>query len=197
MFRKSEKELLDKADSLQKEAKRIINSLGIISILEKVSEPHVVGSADNGLMVWPDIDINAYMEEVNLDEVLDQLKNFALLPTIQKVQFGNFRELRRDHLKNKTHFPKGYYIGLRSIQPSGEWKIDIWFGEKGTPINDYNIPRPEEITNKQRVAILGLKDMWIDKNGGYRDGVKSTDFYKAVLEEGVRSEDDFKNYIKN
>lgn len=43
--------LLKRADELQQEAKRIINELGIFSILKKISEPSIIGSAKNGLMV--------------------------------------------------------------------------------------------------------------------------------------------------
>lgn len=194
--RQKEEELLKCAKELQLEARRIIDELGIFSILRKISEPFFIGSIESGLMVWPDIDILAYMDKININKVSDLLKEFALLPMIQKVQFNNFRELRRDHIKSRMRFPHAYYIGLRSIQPSGEWKIDIWFGEKGTPINDYDLPDPKSITKEQRIAILKLKKAWLDKEGGYKDGVISTDFYRAVLEGGIMKEEKFKDYIK-
>lgn len=195
-LKKSGYELLKCADELQQEAKRIIDELGIFSILKKISEPSVIGSAKSGLMVWPDIDIEAYMDKLDINKVSDLLKEFVLLPTIQKVQFSNFRELRRDHLKNKARLPHGYYIGLRSIQPSGEWKIDIWFGKKGTPINDYDLPNNQSITEEQRITILKLKKAWLDEKGGYKDEIISTDFYKAVLGQGVMNIEEFKSYIK-
>jgi len=191
-----DKAILKEANDLHTEAKRIIEELGILSILKRISEPSVIGSAENGLMVWPDIDIQAYMDKLDINKVLDLLKGFALIPTIQKVQFSNFRELRRDHLKNKKRLPHGYYIGLRSIQPSGEWKIDIWFGEKGTPINDYELSNSKGLTKEQRIAILRLKKAWLNNEGGYIDGVISTDFYKAVLEYGIMDEERFRDYIK-
>ncbi|MDO8435829.1 MAG: hypothetical protein Q7S82_00375 [bacterium] len=198
MFAKqTDDELLKRAEKLQQEAMGIIDKLGIFSILKKISEPSIIGSAENGLMVWPDIDIHAYMKELDLDKVLDLLKEFALLPTIQKVQFSNFRELRRDHLKSKMRFPRGYYVGLRSVQPSGEWKVDIWFGEKGTPINDYDVLNLSSITKEQRAAILRIKKAWLDEKGGYKDGVISIDIYKAVLEHGIIDENNFKDYIKS
>jgi hypothetical protein len=192
----SDHEFLKRADELQREAERIINKLGIFSILEKISDPSVIGSVKNGLMVWPDIDIQAYMEEMDINKVTGLLKEFALLPTIQKVQLSNFREFRRDSLKSRARFPRAYYVGLRSIQPSGEWKMDIWFGKKGTPLNDYELPDPSGITEKQRVAILKLKKAWLDGKGGYKDGLISTDFYKAVLEYGAADEEGFRSYLK-
>jgi len=192
----SDYKLLKHASDLQQEAKRIIDQLGIFSILKEFSEPSFIGSAENGLMVWPDIDINAYMKELDLNKVTDVLKKFALLPTIQKVQFNNYRELRRDHLKRRVRFPHAYYVGLRSIQPSGEWKIDIWFGKTGEPLNDYDVPSSSNITEKQRITILKLKKAWLDDKGGYKDEAISTDFYKAVLEYGVTNKKEFKSYLR-
>ena len=190
-------ELLKSAEKLQREAKRIIDELGLFSILKKISEPSLVGSVENGLMVWPDIDIQAYMKKLNLDKVLNLLREFALLPTVQKVQFSNFRELRRDHLKDRKHFPYAYYVGLRSVQLSNEWKIDIWFWEKENPINNYNTANFLNITKEQKIAILRIKKAWLDEKGGYKDKIASVDIYKAVLERGITNENDFRNFIKN
>jgi hypothetical protein len=192
---KSDEEILKYAGNLQQEAKRVIKELGIFSILKKISEPSITGSIENGLMVWPDIDVLAYMKKLDLNKILDLFKEFALLPTIQKVQFNNYRELRRNYLKSRRRFPHAYYIGLRSIQPSGEWKIDIWIEETGTPINDYDVPSPSNITEEQRITILKLKNAWLDKKeGGYKDGIISTDIYKAVLEHGVKNAKEFQAY---
>ncbi len=193
----SDNELLRHADELQREAKKIINELGVVLILKKISEPVFIGSVKNGLMVWHDIDINTYMKELDMDKVAGILGEFALIPTIRKVQFNNYRELRRDHLKDRIRFPHAYYVGLRSIQPSGEWKIDIWFGEKGMAINDYNMPDSSDITREQKITILKLKKAWLDDRGGYKNGVLSVDFYKAVFERNVRNTKEFEDYLRN
>jgi len=195
-IRQTDEKLLKRAEELKKESHRIIDELGIFNILKKISEPYLIGSAENGLMVGRDIDIESYMDKFDIDKVLDLLKGLALIPTIQKVQFNNFRELRQDYLKTRRRFPHGYYIGLRSIQPSGVWKIDIWFGEKGIPLSDYKTPDSSKITKKQKAAILRIKNLWLAKEGGYKDEVNSIDIYKAVLEHGIMDEDNFRAYIK-
>ena len=194
--KQSDYELLKSASELQREAKHIIEELEIFSTLRKISEPSVVGSVENGLMVWQDIDIHTYMKKLDINKVAGLLREFVLLPTIQKVQFSNFREMRRDHIKNRAAFPRAYYVGLRSIRPTGEWKIDIWFGEIGKPLNDYYMPDFSKIAKDQRIAILKLKKLWIDEKSGYKDGVISVDFYKAVLERGVKNADEFRAYLK-
>ena len=122
------------------------------------------------------------------------MPRLALLPTIQKVQFSNHRELRRDHLKDKARFPHAYYIGLRSVQPSGEWKIDIWFAKKDD-IQEYKILE-RDVTDEQRQTILKLKKLWYIGDG-YRDGAIGIDFYNAVLKHQVKTSQDFECYLKN
>ncbi len=190
----TDQELLTKAKELQKEAMRVVKSLGVLDIIGKISEPEIVGSAKSGLMAVQDVDIHAYMETTDLKKVAALLPLFARMPTIQKVQFNNYRELRRDHRKDRVNFPHGYYVGLRSVEPSGEWKIDMWFGDRSA-FNDYYEFKLDKLTDEQRLAILRLKEEYKAEKG-YKDGAISTDFYKAVLEGNVRTLEDFQRYMQ-
>ncbi|MDP2664723.1 MAG: hypothetical protein Q8O97_02015, partial [bacterium] len=97
-------------------------------------------------------------------------------------------------LKDRIHFPHAYYVGLRTTQPSGEWKIDIWFGKRGE-VGDYDDSELNAITDEQRLSILRLKEEWKDGKG-YRDGVLSTDIYKAVMRAGIKDEEGFAEYLR-
>ncbi len=187
--------LVKQANQLQREAKLILNNLGLLKILKEISEPKIVGSMVSGLMVMKDIDIHTYVKKYNLKKILNLLPKLALLPTIRKAQFNNYREFRKDYRKDRVHFPHGYYIGLRSIQRSDEWKIDIWFIKEGED-RSFNDSRLQNLLDEQREIILKLKNLWLIKNG-YRNGISSIDFYKAVLDFEVKTEKDFENYLKN
>lgn len=189
-----DEQLIDRAKSLQKESQRILKELNLLAIIGEISEPEVVGSVKNGLMIMPDIDIHAWMEEVSLEKVASLLSTLAKMPTMQKVQFNNYRELRRDDRTDRIHFPHAYYVGLRTTQPSGEWKVDIWFGKRGE-VGDYDATELDTITDEQRLIILRLKEGWKDGKG-YRNGVLSTDFYKAVMRHGVKDGKGFIEYLK-
>lgn len=190
----TDEQLIVRAKSLQEEARRILEELDLLRIIGAISEPDVVGSVKNGLMIMPDIDIHAWMEEPSLEIVSDMLSTFAKMPTMQKVQFNNYRELRRDDRTDRIHFPHAYYVGLRTVQPSGEWKIDIWFGKRGE-VGDYDDSELNAITDEQRLSILRLKEEWKDGKG-YRDGVLSTDIYKAVMRAGIKDEEGFAEYLR-
>jgi len=188
-------ELITKANQLRKEAKLILNNLDLIKILKKISEPKIVGSLAYNLMLTRDIDIHAYVNEFSIEKILNLLPQLAILPTIRKVQFSNYREFRKDHRKDRIGFPHGYYIGIHSMQNHNEWKIDIWFIKKGEDKSFYN-PKLKNLSSKQREIILNLKNSYLGKNG-YKKGLLSIDFYKAVLDFGVKNKKDFENYIKN
>lgn len=190
----TDEQLITRAKSLQEEALRILEDLKLLSIIGKISDPEVVGSVKSGLMIMPDIDIHAWMEEPDLDAVANLFSMLVKMPTIQMVHFNNYRELRRDFRKDRINFPHAYYVGLRTTQPSGEWKIDMWFGKHGE-VGDYDDSELDAITDEQRLVVLRLKEIWKDGKG-YRDGILSTDFYKAVMRHDVKDEKGFVEYLK-
>lgn len=171
-----------------------MKELDLFAIIGTISEPELVGSAKNGLMIMPDIDIHAWMDEPDLGAVGNLLSTLTKMPTIQMVHFNNYRELRRDFRKDRINFPHAYYVGMRTTQPSGEWKIDMWFGKRGE-VGDYDATELDAITDEQCLAVLRLKETWKDGKG-YRDGVLSTDFYKAVMRHDVRDEKTFEEYMR-
>lgn len=189
----TDEQLIVRADSLQEEARRILRELDLLQVISAISDPEIVGSVKNGLMAVPDIDIHAWMEEPSLGIVSDMLSTLAKMPTLQKVQFNNYRELRRDDRKDCIDFPHAYYVGLRTTQPSGEWNIDIWFGKRGE-VGDYDDSELDTITDEQKLIVLRLKEAWKGSKG-YRDGVLSTDIYKAVMRHGVKDEKGFAGYV--
>lgn len=190
----TDEQLVARAKSLQEEAQRILQELNLLSIIGAISEPEIVGSVKNGLMIMPDIDIHAWVKEPDLGAVANLLPILTKMPTIQMVHFNNYRELRRDFRKDRINFPHAYYVGMRTTQPSGEWKIDMWFGKRGE-VGDYDATELDTITDEQRLVILRLKETWKDGKG-YRDGVLSTDFYKAVMRHNVKDEKEFIEYVK-
>lgn len=160
----TDEQLTTRAKSLQKESRRILEELNLLSIIGTISEPEVVGSAKNGLMIMPDIDIHAWMKEPDLGAVANLLTTLAKMPTIQMVYFNNYRELRRDFWKDRANFPHAHYVGLRTVQPSGEWKIDMWFGKRGE-VGDYDESELDAISDGQRLVVLRLKEAWKDGKG--------------------------------
>lgn len=87
----------------------------------------------------------------------------------------------------------GYYIDLRSVQGLNTWKIDTWFIKEAED-KFFNDSRLQNLSDEQRKTILKLKNLWFTEDG-YRDDVLSIDFYKAVLDFGVTTKEDFEHYL--
>jgi len=189
----TDEQLISRAKSLQVEADRILKKLNLLAVIGTISKPEIVGSAKSGLMTKPDIDIHAWMERPDLDTISNLLPVLAKVPTIQMVQLCNYLDYRRDYKTDRVDFPHAYYVGFRTMQPSGEWKVDMWFGEHGK-IGNYDDSELSVITDGQRLIILRLKDAWSEEKG-YKNGVISTDFYKAVMQHSVNDEKGFAEYI--
>ena len=52
----------------------------------------------------------------------------------------------------------------------------------------------QKLTPETRLIILRIKDMWW-KHPSYRQEVSSVDIYDAVLQHGVRTLDEFDQYL--
>jgi hypothetical protein len=78
-----------------------------------------------------------------------------------------------------------------------DWKIDMWSAP-----DDYDLPRgesfvqpmKESLTDETRLAILTLKEA---RSAGRLPEVISIDLYRAVLDGGVRTPDQFQQWLKS
>jgi hypothetical protein len=81
--------------------------------------------------------------------------------------------------------------------PGGRWKLDItiWLHDIGRP-HRMEAERMRDATLDQRLAILRLKDRW-QPGPRYPDPVGGVDVYRAVLEHGVRTEQQFSAHLRD
>jgi len=187
-------DLIANAEKLGSEAKKVVADLGLLELFSEVADPQLVGSVVYGLMYNRDIDIHAYVAEYDINKVAALLPRLAIKKSVQKVQFSNFREHRRDQFRKQSTLPHAYYVGMRTVQPSGEWKIDVWFARQ-EDVEEYTHPQLTKLSHEQRGTILSLKEAW-STGSSYRDEVMSVDIYRAVLESGIRTAEQFEQYVR-
>jgi hypothetical protein len=168
---------------IKREADELIVRSGLRELLHDYPSWFIGGSYSYDLMCWRDLDIYV------LDHVHDLHRCFAVAATITKrldVWKSRFTNNLQSH-------PKGYYWGLKfGNEREGAWKIDLWFmpQEDFTRHAEYSKRMKERLTEETRVAILLIKEAYW-RRPEYRDTITSDDIYRAVLDDGVRSVEEF------
>lgn len=184
--------LLRRQDALQSEARRVLDDLDLMAALIAAGQPVQIGSSVLGLMVWRDIDIHVYCDQVSADLAFETMRPLVSHPRITKLRYANWS----GPLATNT-LPDGYYWGARYRSDAGdEWKIDVWFllEDAPRPEHAYAERIKAQLTPEARLAILWIKDLW-HRLPSYRDTVVSLDIYDAVLNHGVRTPAAFEAYL--
>lgn len=166
----------------------MLKSSKLIEVLKKYGKVQFTGSYSFDLMLNGDIDIEVINPNFNKQKVGDTLSEI-----IQKGYFKGY--MFYDWVKfRKKKFPKGYYIGLKIRKNNIKWKIDIWCLKKENikkAIQVRNLIK-KSLTPQNKYNILKLKDF---RNKYYPD-IESVVIYEAVLNKGIKTIKDFKNYIQ-
>jgi len=181
-------ELLRRQGELQAQADAVVADLGLDVLLSALGEPVRTGSSALGLMVVPDIDITVACPSLDADAVVDVAARLARHERVRVVQF------RKDHGRWNAEpdaYPDGLYLGLKYRAGQGrdgagpEWNADIWFVDEPERQPDLGHVRalPERITPEARSAILMIKHS--------RPDYRSFDVYRSVLDDGVRTPEDY------
>jgi hypothetical protein len=193
-------DLLEQQKNLQKEAQSILEDLDLMNLLKKYGEPVIVGSMALGLMTWRDIDIEIIVDELKKEDLAEicmgLVKNFS-----RRLDFSVIDDRLR---KNK---PNSLYIGLKYFGediPNDSllganplaWKLDLHFllleDAKGRSTTE---ELRKKLTPEKIKTILEIKNV-IAKSPKHRKEIFSMDIYEAVLDRGVNSLEEFKEYLR-
>lgn len=80
-------DLLEQQSQLQKQAKEVLQTLGLISLLKKYGDPVIVGSMSLGLMTWRDLDIEVVMKKLDMDFIAEICAELVRKSS-RRVDFG-------------------------------------------------------------------------------------------------------------
>jgi hypothetical protein len=144
--------------------------------LSKYGDVSIRGSYELDLMLDGDIDIYIVNKKINKKYVIKILNELIMDEKFNGYFFYDF------YKKTRKCFPKGYYVGLKTVQSERRWKVDIWFMEKMDKSSDNLINSVKERLNeKNREQILKLK--YYCKNNNIN--IPSHQVYLAVMEHGI------------
>jgi hypothetical protein len=169
---------------LRSEAERIIGELALLDILAPLGDAGVVGSVALDLIVKLDIDLYLVVKNGDLLAATDEVYHRLLEDT--RVQEGRITDHRQQG---------GLKIGIDSYSGvSGSWSIDIWITERAETTGRALVERLQRVlTAEHREAIMGIKREF-NRQGELRDGMSSL-IYDAVVDQGIRTADEFRTFL--
>jgi hypothetical protein len=179
---------LTRADNRLHIAQHILAQLHLVERWRAFGDPVLVGAVAYGLVVAPDIDMEIYCDEPKIEDGFAVLEACALHPRVRKARFAN-----------KLEGPDmGLYWQLRYLHEDGqEWKVDMWSVRRDHPgplSVDLIAPMKQALTAETRRTILELKEQLL-LDPTLQCG--SIHLYRAVLDDGIRSIDQLKNWLEH
>jgi hypothetical protein len=187
-------ELLRRQEALQIEAQQVIAELNLMTLLSCAGKPEHIGSSVAGLMVWRDLDFNILCPQPAPDLIFETMRPLMTHPRVTQLHYHNDTgsyappELQGDE--------RYYFVVYYKSKVGHEWKIDLSFWLSEAPRNQlaYLEYLAQRLTDETKLAILWIKDVW-SRLPTYPYQVGGTDIYDAVLEQGIRTPDQFRAYL--
>lgn len=178
---------------LYREADQLIEDSQIENVLATFGSVAVEGSYVYRTMVDRDIDYTVTVPK-GQDLSFDLRREIA-------CQLIDIPRLRSMEMSDLYHYPagakhliEGIWFGctILSNQTDQRWNIDIWFVKYDSKLeaDDELTYRLKELSDTERVRIVTIKKQLLDA-GQKQKGASSVDVYRAVLNEGVTSYEEY------
>lgn len=169
---KSSLDLIKISKSLHLDADSLLKKSNLINKLSKYGEVFISGSYKLDLMIDGDIDIFIINRNINKEKSVGILNDLIVDGYFNGYFYYDWTKRQR------TGFPRGYYIGLKTNFKDIKWKVDIWL------IQDIYKPAEKlmkfvqaNLNEKNKKLILDLKYKAKNKNLNLR----SSEIYLKVL----------------
>jgi hypothetical protein len=168
-------------------ADSILKDLDLMGKWRRFGRPTLVGALSFELPVAADIDMEIYCPELKIEHGFQVLAECAMNSRVTSAQFINGL-----NTPDKAFYWQLHYRDADAV----DWKIDMWSAPE-----DYALPRGEHfvqpmkdaLTPETRLAILTLKEARV---AGELPNFLSIDAYRAVLEDGVRTPEQWRAWTE-
>ncbi|MFH0908299.1 MAG: hypothetical protein V1929_06020 [bacterium] len=183
----------EQAAALKREADQLLVETNLRAVLAKHGTVTFTGSYFYDLMTWRDLDIClpiAGEPMLIASEIVAQICKSNAVASIY---------IRNEHVLMTEGNPKAVFVCTEFLHADREiWKVDILLGSPEL-VAQTIAPGRElvlELTTSARDAILLIKAELCTRPN-YRQEIKSTDIYRAVLDGGVRDLSGWEDWWKN
>ncbi len=186
--------LLCRQSALQDEARELLSELDLKCRLARYSPVLVTGSFVSGLMVWRDLDVMLLGgPQLSPKEVLTALAELVVLPGLVGFRYADERGTRSPTGVSRD---ERYHVPMTYVRPSGTWCLDLtfWLHDPHENVVAWHEQLRDSLTFQERLDILGIKDVW-HRRTEYPEVVSGFEIYTAVLDHGVRTPQQFEDWL--
>lgn len=190
----SDDELRARQAALQAEANRVLADLDLAAILVDVGPVLLAGSYVSGLMCWPEVDVMVHVGAAfSPPDVLRLLQRIIERPGITAV---DYRDERGPRSPTGTARDERYHLTITWDRGDVTWHVDLtlWLNDPHANITAWHESLRDTVTAEQLSAILRIKDVW-HRLPEYPDRVGGLQIYHAVLDDGVRTPQQFASWL--
>jgi hypothetical protein len=177
---------LEKAAELKRQAHQLIKELGIMYRWSLVGNTVLVGSASFGLMSTPNLDFEIYVDQPDIRQGFDTVREIATISGVQQIQFHNFMGTSDPGLYWRIDYQDRYGV---------IWDIDNWLVPFSHPhagmAASFATAMNQALTDESRQIILTIKAQMSPTKK-----FRGIDVYKAVLDGGVRDWAEFLQWME-
>ncbi len=190
----SDEDLWARQAALQAEASEVLAGLDLATIFADIGPVLLTGSYVSSLMCWPDLDVMVHVGGgFTPRDVLRSLQRIVDLPGV--VGF-DYRDERGPRSPTGSTRDERYHVPIALSRNGQTWRIDLtqWLNDPHANLTAWHESLRERITVEQRSAVLRIKDVW-HRLPSYPDHVSGTQIYTAVLDDGVRTPQQFDAWL--
>jgi hypothetical protein len=185
--------LLRREIALQEEARDVLDELDLERRLD-IGSMLVTGSFISDLMVWRELDIMFLGgPELSPTDVLAAMGRLVVLPGMVRFDYADERGVRSPTGERRD---ERYHVPTTYARPSGTWCLDLtfWLHDAHENVTAWHQQLRDSMTAEERSAILRIKNVW-HVRPEYPDAVSGLEIYTSVLKHGVRSPEQFDDWL--
>jgi hypothetical protein len=167
----------------------VIAGLDLAALVGDAGPLLVTGSFVSGLMCWRELDVMVLAgRDFAPKDVMGLLARIVRRPGVTGL---DYRDERGPRCVTGQLRDERYHVTL-TVDYAGGWQIDLtlWLHDLHRNVTRWHEELRERITAEQRIAVLRIKDHW-HRQPAYPHHVGGLDIYTAVLDDGIRTLDQF------
>ena len=190
----SDAELAARQDALQAEAREVLATPGLAALLTEIGPPLFAGSFVSGLMCWREVDVMVLVsQDFSPSDVMRLAGRIAGLAGVTGLEY---RDERGPRCATGQVRDERYHLPVTMDRMGHTWLIDLtlWLHDPHHNVTRWHEELRERITAEQRRAVLRIKDEW-HQRPEYPGQVGGLEVYTAVLEDGVRTPEQFAAWL--